>query len=53
MAYLFQKGVIPIPKSSSIENYESINLTLTEQETSEIGNIPQNRLINPPYMKWD
>lgn len=58
LAWLLQKeGVVPIPRSSSIEhirqNYEARNLKLDDEDVEKIESIDRrDRLEDPAWMEW-
>ena len=57
IAYLSQRGAIPIPKSSSIEhlreNLEALKTTLDDDDILAIDGIPEKRVVNFGSLPWD
>jgi 2,5-diketo-D-gluconate reductase B len=59
LAYLMHRGAIPIPKASSRKhlqaNWDSQNVTLSQEDISKIESIPEKRILNMPIIgpKWD
>lgn len=58
LAWIMSKGVVPIPKSSHPErikeNFESINIELTDEDIKKIDDLPQNeRQVSPAWNEFE
>jgi diketogulonate reductase-like aldo/keto reductase len=58
IAYLSQRGAIPIPKSSSKEhlkeNLDAVQISLDEEDINRIDTIPETRVVNfNTQIQWD
>jgi len=56
LRWLLDKGVVVIPKASSEEhlreNLDVFDFSLSPEETRALDNLPQERLINPPFAEF-
>ncbi|MHA1112703.1 MAG: aldo/keto reductase [Promethearchaeota archaeon] len=59
LSYVMSRGAVPIPKASSkahlLANWNSQDITLSQEDISKIENIPEKRLLHMPIVgpKWD
>jgi diketogulonate reductase-like aldo/keto reductase len=57
LRWLYEKGVIAIPKGSSEqhlkENMAIFDFELTKEETKRLDSLSRRRIINPPFAEFD
>jgi len=57
LRWLHERGIVVIPKASSEthlkENLDLFGFALDDEDTTAIGRLPQERLVNPPFAEFD
>ncbi len=57
LRWLHEKGIVAIPKASSEqhlrENMEIFDFKLDEEDTKILDNLPQRRIIDPPFAEFE